>query len=491
MENSQTQCQIDHSCVGSGDVTTDDCGDRALAGCADGFGDCNNDEADGCETNLKRLSSCGACGVSCVLPHTVTACEAGHCVPKSCDPGYAKCNGDCQSVLDDANNCGSCGHACSETTPRCSGGKCTAQTCDATHADCDGNSINGCEADLNNNGSCGACGNRCGSADHAQLTCRDGSCSVVTCDRNYADCDKDPRNGCEIDLNGADDCGACGHGCAFAHSQARCNAGKCERGDCNTSYADCNKDDKDGCETSLLLPDDCGSCGNSCRKLPNVTGSTCEEGGCAVQCQRGRDNCDNQSSNGCETDLTAATSCGSCGSNCNALPHASSAKCGEGGCVDVKCNGGFADCNGNAADGCERALNTVNDCGACDKPCALAHAQADCSAGTCQAKMCDAGFGDCDGNASNGCETTLNDETHCGSCENACPSGISCVNGACGCADNSQCKAGATCCDGRCISTAGTCFPWPCIPGTALPNNALNCGGCGSLCITWCCGTLL
>src|SRR6185312_4632093 len=119
----------------------------------------------------------------------------------------------------------------------------------------------------------------------------------------------DPRNGCEVDLNGMDDCGACGNVCSFPHSGARCNAGKCERADCDTDYADCNMDSADGCETNLLLPGNCGSCGNS----------------------------DNQSANGCETDLTAAASCGSCGTDCTRLANTSSARCGESGCVDVKC----------------------------------------------------------------------------------------------------------------------------------------------------------
>jgi hypothetical protein len=487
------ECQVDHGSCGSGDVTVADCGDSRSFGCARGYADCDNLPANGCETDLSRLSSCGSCVSSCVEAHAETACRDGRCVRVKCDAGYGVCNeqGGCQSLLDDANNCGSCGNMCTGATPRCFGGQCTADTCDAQRADCDDNNDNGCETSLTSRDHCGSCGARCADAPNASMTCDTGTCAISRCQDGFADCDKDPRNGCEVALNTLDDCGACGSVCAFAHSSARCEAGRCERTDCSAGYADCNSDAADGCETNLLLPDNCRSCGNSCKQLPDVAGSTCGEVGCVLQCVRGRGDCDNDSSNGCETDLNAATSCGACAVDCTNLANVRSARCGEGVCGQLQCQDGFADCNGNAADGCERALNTLNDCGACDKPCAMAHAQADCSDGTCQTGTCDEGFADCDGAPSNGCETALNDATHCGSCTNSCPSGTACLNGACGCQTDAQCANGGTCCDGRCLDTRGSCYVWPCIPSTELTDNALHCGGCGSICLGWCCGDLL
>ncbi|HTU60272.1 MAG TPA: hypothetical protein VMF89_17600, partial [Polyangiales bacterium] len=137
------------------------------------------------------------------------------------------------------------------------------------------------------------------------------------------------------------------------------------------------------------------------------------------------------------------------------------------------------------------ALNTASDCGACDKPCAMAHAEGDCSDQTCRTGTCDEGFADCDSDAQNGCETALNDVAHCGSCDTVCAGGTACVNGACGCNEDAQCASGQACCDGRCVGAEGTCYPWPCIPGTDLTKNTLNCGSCGSLCLGWCCGDLL
>ncbi len=61
----------------------------------------------------------------------------------------------------------------------------------------------------------------------------------------------------------------------------------------------------------------------------------------------------------------------------------------------------------------------------------------DCSVPGC---ACVAGFADCDGDLANGCEVKLaalaNDPLHCGGCDNACASGV-CLGGQCGCASKS------------------------------------------------------
>ena len=87
--------------------------------------------------------------------------------------------------------------------------------------------------------------------------------------------------------------------------------------------------------------------------------------------------------------------------------------------------------------------------------------------------MCPSGFGDCDGNAANACETNLSTSaTSCGACGHACPAGQSCVSGACApvmcppsCMTNSDCAScsvpgdpGAFCCiSGLCLYTTMTC----------------------------------
>lgn len=44
---------------------------------------------------------------------------------------------------------------------------------------------------------------------------------------------------------------------------------------------------------------------------------------------------------------------------------------------------------------------------------------------------CAPGLGDCDGNAENGCETSLEDATHCGACEMRCDESAVCMQGEC------------------------------------------------------------
>jgi hypothetical protein len=63
-----------------------------------------------------------------------------------------------------------------------------------------------------------------------------------------------------------------------------------------------------------------------------------------------------------------------------------------------------------------------------------ANAAPGCVAGACGIGACNDGWADCDGNASNGCETSVAaDAGNCGACANACPAGDACQGGACVC----------------------------------------------------------
>jgi hypothetical protein len=92
--------------------------------------------------------------------------------------------------------------------------------------------------------------------------------------------------------------------------------------------------------------------------------------------------------------------------------------CGTGQCVGGQCVGGdcpagFADCNGDAADGCEVQLGTNSDCSGCGDACSgAANATASCQAGACQ-YQCQAPYENCDGNWANGCEVPVGVEHSC------------------------------------------------------------------------------
>jgi hypothetical protein len=77
--------------------------------CDEGWGDCNGDEADGCETPLDTASHCGDCGLACEAgAHASAACEMGECV-HGCDAPWENCDGDwangCEIPTGVANQC--------------------------------------------------------------------------------------------------------------------------------------------------------------------------------------------------------------------------------------------------------------------------------------------------------------------------------------------------------------------------------------------------
>ena len=88
--------------------------------------------------------------------------------------------------------------------------------------------------------------------------------------------------------------------------------------------------------------------------------------------------------------------------------------------------------------------------------------------------VCPSGFGDCDGNAANACETALSaNSTNCGACGIVCGTGLVCTGGACVPSCNNTnttancgscgnaCGVGQACTNGVCVNTACT-PPAPC-----------------------------
>ncbi|MEZ4299830.1 MAG: fibrinogen-like YCDxxxxGGGW domain-containing protein, partial [Polyangiaceae bacterium] len=352
--------------------------------------------------------------------------------------GQTDCDGDgtngCETVLaTSVDHCGACGNPCTAAngTPACTAGTCGVGSCDAGFADCDGQYGNGCEiATSADTANCGACGNTCASNANGTASCVSGACQFE-CDADFGDCDGDGANGCETTLaSSLSDCGACGQACSVANGTAACVAGLCGVDTCNAGFADCDLLDQNGCEIDTLTDNaHCGACGFSCGSLPNASG-VCQSGACAFVCNAGFGDCDNDPSNGCETaggcnlacnagtadcdglaangcetDTTTLTHCGGCGVTCAAGANAS-ASCATGTCQST-CAAGYGDCNGNVADGCESALSTIANCGACGATCTAANATPVCNAGTCGVGACNPGFGDCNGDPADGCEASL------------------------------------------------------------------------------------
>lgn len=130
----------------------------------------------------------------------------------------------------------------------------------------------------------------------------------------------------------------------------------------------------------------------------------CLDGGCGPPggtiCEAGLADCNGDQADGCEADLGEARTCGGCapcddyfpfcalepdGSHdCSPVCIMPDTRCGEGGCTDLE--------------------RDPRNCGGCREVCpARSNADPVCAAGTCGFE-CRAGFEDCDGDPSNGCE---------------------------------------------------------------------------------------
>lgn len=110
---------------------------------------------------------------------------------------------------------------------------------------------------------------------------------------------------------------------------------------------------------------------------------------------------------------------------------------GAGGATDPgsDCPTGKDECDGNPLTVCEQSLNLVTSCGACNVTCQSTNASVICDPVELECKItdCNAGFGSCDGNEANGCETNLvSNAEHCGSCNRDCAAlGSTCATNRC------------------------------------------------------------
>jgi hypothetical protein len=460
------------SCVTDKDCPRTDGG--APASCCNGA----------CVDSSSDIANCGRCGMSCPLvAHGQPGCAAGMCGLASCNQGFADCNGTaadgCEvDTTTDAKNCGGCGKPCAagpNASAACMAGSCTI-TCAKGFADCDKNPANGCEVytdtDLNN---CGACGSLCGNLPNAVPLCLAGVCSIASCKMGFSDCNMKTQDGCEANtqtdiLN----CGQCAAKCNLPNATPMCNGGSCAIASCNIGFSDCDGVAANGCESATMSDaNNCGACGRVCSGPNSVQG--CVMGGCVIMsCSPGFSDCDMNPKTGCEVNVAMdPNNCGGCGMNCP-VPANATASCTNATCGIGMCKPGFADCNMNAMDGCETNVMTVQNCGKCNNVCmAPANATAGCNNGICGIGMCNNLFGDCDMNPFNGCEKDLSaDVNNCGKCGGLC----SVANGAPGCLNGvcrvASCNQGFADCD---LSYANGCE-------VNTNTDAKNCGKCGNPC---------
>jgi len=451
-------------------------------GCLSGLGLCST----ACIDIWSDVTNCGACGNVCLANEN---CCTGVCSDpqtdeancngcgNACNPGEGCCAGACIDVSSDVTNCGDCGNTCPVGNNCCSG-ICSDPASDEANCNGCGNACGageGCcssacidvQSDTSNCGDCGVtcnagenccsgscsdplsdglnCGG-CGTACNTGEECVEGICCLAgqaNCGGACADLQTDP-----------DHCGACDNACSTGEV---CSAGVCGP-DCGAGETNCGG----SCVDLQTNPDHCGACDNACT-YDNAQG-VCTGGVCGLgACDNLWGNCDGDDQNGCEHDLsTDLQNCGACDAVCSF--ENASASCVAGVCSMGACDTGYDDCDANPANGCEADLSSVTTCGDCDTACAYDHAAAACNQGVCEIGACDTGWGNCDSNDQNGCETDVRENTnHCGACGNACQPGQVCTAGAC--AD--ECPAGQTKCEDVCAD---------------LQTSELHCGACDNAC---------
>lgn len=271
--------------------------------------------------------------------------------------------------------------------------------------------------------------------------------------------------------------------CVVCASDGDCAAGQlCRAGACVTGCSGAHPDCPSGtvCNPAQGMCVGCVSdadCKSSSAPRCDVASATC------VACLATNDNCGTGQycdSRTCKPGCKNDADCSGTTPLCNLQTHQCAAciddgACGlgqvcKGGACVVGCNaehacpGGMGCCEG----GCV-ALNTTENCGVCGNACG---AEMQCVGGAC---LCRTGWGDCDGDAKNGCEVHVaTDADNCGYCSASCPmeanSTPACFAGVCGVA----CGAGYTDCDG--------------LPGNGCEihtsGDVKNCGGCGQACST-------
>ena len=265
----------------------------------------------GCDQATGHCPSDPCQGVTCPLN---THCDGGdcHCGQEGdvCMQGEACCDSGCLNLGAGGEFCGACGLVCDSDLPgvnfaECINGNCKL-VCESNTLDCDENPDNGCEVypnyDTNN---CGTCGKDCQHLAKVKVAdCSMGGCLISECLGSYADCDWNPDNGCETDLDTAgSDCGFCLN---FCPADQHCIAGDCiamgayDGVDCG-NYGVCTGLELccvTGVGHSCVLPPDGNMCAGlpvSCdgpRDCPNATACCLDPDGyrisCTDDCSRGQ-----------------------------------------------------------------------------------------------------------------------------------------------------------------------------------------------------------
>lgn len=304
----------------------------------------------------------------------------------------------------------------------------------AAGASCVDETLDGEETDIDCGGSsCAPCSNgrTCAEpSDCASGVCTYGRC-LAACPTGQVVCD----GRCVDPMTNRDFCGAtegCGEDDASTPGTA-CPAGQlCVAGECvldcptlpPTEMA-CPTEAPTFCTDTSTDSNNCGACGTICSNGRYCSSGICKCPGLLAFC--GGACVDGQSNHA----FCGATS--EDGTTCVGAEGCDASHICSGGSCTLTCQTGLEDCGGV----CKDLNSDPNNCGACGTHCSDevpvgGHAITYCDgSGHCQ-WYCESGWADCQGAATDGCETHVaEDNTNCGVCGNVCGATQTCLNGIC------------------------------------------------------------
>lgn len=197
---------------------------------------------------------------------------------------------------------------------------------------------------------CDACSLSAGGDGIYSVSCAAGQCVIGSCVPGRADCDGNPQNGCEADLDSPQTCGSCSHQCAAGQV--------CSDQACATSCAFPQVSCSGACHELDDDPNACNACGTVCQGASPQT-ITCQPEGPG------------------EISVCGASGGASCTSpTCtNAYPYVYAYPCGN-----CACAAGFSQCAG----ACVEVNTDPSNCGACGNVCAAGDI---CVEGECAAAL--------------------------------------------------------------------------------------------------------